>query len=112
MIIYDKIHEYEVYISTSCNQSEFAIRVADINNGVSCIVDVFDVKDNCIPSYLEVEAICTIDVWGKYYFPTFNSERHQWYHSMSENEDRIQAVADAIKHAVKLGLSRSGIKPY
>ena len=112
MIIHENINEYELFLSEACNQSEFVVRVIDIQTGSNCTVELYDVIDSGRPSFIDVSLICSIGVWGKYYFPTFNPATHQWYHEMAPNEDRIQAVADAMKFAVRLGLKRAEIKPY
>jgi hypothetical protein len=112
MTIHENINEYEAFLSKACNQSEFVVRVSDIRTGSSCMVELYDLIDDERPVFIEVNLICKIDVWGKYYFPEFNPTPQQWYHEMGPNEDRIQAVADAMKFALKLGLKRAEIKPY
>jgi hypothetical protein len=53
-------------------------------------------------------------LWNKYYFPTFSNAKNQWYHDYPGlgQEDRLTAVRDVMKFAIRMGLEEGNIKLY
>jgi len=60
----------------------------------------------------ETELLFKLDIWNKYYFPTFNNENNQWYHNEEGNEDHIQSTAEVMEFALQLGLKDAEINTY
>ena len=62
------------------------------------------------------DLVFSIDIWAKYFFPTFNEDNNQWYHGMkSKSGDSLGCMIDTFdvfKFAYELALKESGIKPY
>ena len=101
--------------------SHFLITVDVKQEGHHSLVHIYDMslpqeylKNGHIvdDSQLDSKLLCTLDIWNKYYFPTFNNDNNQWYHNMDGKEDRIGAVADVLKFAKKLGIERGEIDLY
>ena len=54
-----------------------------------------------------------INIWAKYYFPTFNEEENQFYHKMSETDnDEIIDLGIILKQAYDIAIKVSGLKLY
>ena len=73
---------------------------ADLTNGdkVMAFVDSDDI-------------IINIDVWSKYYFPTFSEEQRQWYHKICETDtDYMDMFHAVMKFAYSLAIKE--IKIY
>lgn len=66
-----------------------------------------------VESYEEI-IFCTIELWNKYYFPTFSNVQNQWYYDYPRlgKECRITAISDVMKFAVKIGLEKGNIELY
>lgn len=72
----------------------------------------------------EENLICTIDLWNKYYFPTFNNDNNQWYYNVKGdkesgfeidpegNEDEIGALKEVMDFAIQIGLKEGNISLY
>jgi hypothetical protein len=57
--------------------------------------------------------IMSIDIWGKYYFPTFNEEQNQWYHRMKDDEAcYMDDFSFILKEAYKKAFEVTGLKTY
>lgn len=65
----------------------------------------------------EAELICTIDLWGKYFFTKYKNDMQMYYdgeayNSGKDKTDSVMAIAEAVNYAIKIGLDKTGIKPY
>ena len=118
--------------SVNDTQSYYFINFTEINNKQNVIVDVNKVDtSNGVDNYwdlesgvkinlmdFEYEKICTLELWGKNFHITFNSEPMQMYYDDKKyydgkyKSDEIQSLADAINFAIEKGLELSEIKPY
>ena len=59
------------------------------------------------------EWIMSIDIWGKYYFPTFNEEQNQWYHRMKDDEAcYMDDFSFILKEAYKKAFEVTKLKTY
>lgn len=59
------------------------------------------------------DKIVSIDVFGKYYFPTFTSEQQQWYHEPEGGAGNyLTALSEVMQFAINIGLEKACIKPY
>ncbi len=57
--------------------------------------------------------IMSIDIWAKYYFPTFNEEQNQWYHRMEKDEAcYMDDFSFILKEAYNKAIEVTGLKPY
>jgi hypothetical protein len=57
--------------------------------------------------------IISIDIWGKYYFPTFNEDQNQWYHRMKDDEAcYMDDFSFILKEAYKKAFEVTGLKTY
>ena len=109
------------YKSESDNQSHFLINweVRQENHNVQ--VNIYDIElpqedlqnGDLVESYDDV-IFCRIDLWNKYYFPTFSNAKNQWYYDYLGlgKECRMTAISDVMKFAVKIGLEKGNIKLY
>lgn len=65
-----------------------------------------------------INLICSLELWGKYFFHTFTAETQQFYYDEEKyyndkwKTDSIQSVADVINYAIEYGLNKANIKPY
>ena len=66
-----------------------------------------------VESYDDI-IFCRIDLWNKYYFPTFSNAQNQWYYDYPGlgRECRMTAISDVMKFAVKIGLEKGNIELY
>ena len=59
--------------------------------------------------------VLEIDIWGKYYFPTFNEDKNQWYHKDADDEydaDYIDDFSFILKETYEIAMKVSGLKTY
>jgi hypothetical protein len=61
--------------------------------------------------------VCSIDLWGKYFFPKFNNKLQcyyddkQYYNRFYES-NQITSLMECINYAIEYGLKTSKIVPY
>ena len=60
------------------------------------------------------DLLFSIDIWAKYFYPTFNEDANQFYHGDGTDEDIgcMKAMFEVFEFAYDLALKESGIKPY
>ena len=107
--------------SENDTQSYYFINFTEINNKQNVIVDVNKIyTSNGVDRYwdlesgttlelmdFEYEKICTLELWGKYFFTKFESEGMQMYYDDKKyydgkyKSDEIQSLADAINFAIE-----------
>lgn len=60
------------------------------------------------------DLLFSIDIWAKYFFPTFNEDNNQFYHGSNVEGDTgcMEGMFEVFKFAYDLALKESGIKPY
>ena len=97
----------------------------------NCLVKIYELNDfsekrNIGDEMTEygVDFMLEIDLWSKCYFPKFKDNRFQCYYGVKEvspynwqldeetKEDEVQALANVMKYAIKLGLEKGNIKLY
>lgn len=114
----------EYFISQNDNQSCFLVcfNVKTYgNNVVSTIYTIDHIPDGSVvgkelalyPTDLEV--YMELDVWNKYYFPSWPKEdRYQWYHDFDGNNrgNQIKSLHDVMEYALKRSLEIGKIELY
>lgn len=66
---------------------------------------------------IDLELICEINLWGKYFFPKFNNEMQLYYddekyYKQKYKTNSITSLFEAINYGIEYGLNKSGIVPY
>lgn len=102
----DLASHFLITFKTKTEGHNIVVKIYDINLPQEDIKIGDNVKD------FDPELMCTLNIWNKYYFPTFNSDNNQWYHNYDGQEDRIGAVNDVLKYALDLGISKGNIELY
>jgi len=107
--------------SENDNTSHFLINWEIILDNHNTVVNIYDIElpqedlqnGDEVESYDEV-LFCSINLWNKYYFPTFSNIENQWYYDYSGlgKECRMTAISDVMKFAVKIGLEKGNIELY
>ena len=97
----------EIFIPKATNQNTFALSfdVQDMNCKVKiyideCLQETDTYETGDVVGIVCEELYCEVDVWRKYFFPTFNKEQYQWYHPESYSDD-IKAMAEVLEYARK-----------
>ena len=109
----DLIIEGNFFNSKLDNQHFFVLEFIMLKKGSNVKCNIYtttypqiEIEDNelvRIPKH-SVEKMVSIDIWNKYYFPTWNNEDNQYYHNKDGTEDEIGARAEIMKIALKMGL--------
>ena len=88
----------------NCNDIDDNIDITKFNKGEE--VEYYYLFD-------DDEWIISIDIWAKYYFPTFNEEQNQWYHKEDfRDADYIEDFSFILKEAYKKAIEVTGLKTY
>ena len=113
--------------SDSCITKHFLIKIDVKQIEHNCLATIYELEDipqengNLIVlengseiASANIEYLCEIDLWNKYYFPKFKDGSYQWYYDFDGkgNEDEIIALSDVMKYAMKLGLDTAKITLY
>lgn len=54
-----------------------------------------------------------LDIWGKYFFPSFNPYQKQWYHKHYENDhDYISDFSELLKQTYNIAMDVSKLEIY
>lgn len=76
-------------------------------------------KENTLESFYIDGMPASIDLWGKYFFPTYYGEYQCYYprsfypdQKQDYNDDSIMGLAEAMKFGIEYGLKKFNIKPY
>jgi hypothetical protein len=95
----------ELFIPVSTNQYTFSLSF-DIKD-YNCFVSIYESdilqKTDILETGSKVglicpELYCTVDVWHKYFFPSFCKDQYQWYHT-EKGMDEIKAMAEVLEYA-------------
>ena len=110
------------YKSPLDNQDYFFVEVIIEKCGSNVIANIYELEDHNIRggigdsitvSGFDIELVVSIDIWNKYYFPTWNNENNQYYHNDTDGKsDTIGSRAWIMKIALKLGLEIGEIETY
>jgi len=110
-----------IYFNSNKDYSSHFIITTNVKSeGHNCIVSIFEYfsmamennpKTGDVVEVFDEEWFAEINIWNKYYFPTF-SEDMQWYHNYDGKEDRIGAISDLLKFALDLGIKEGNIELY
>jgi len=76
-------------------------------------VDITEIKngDKVMAFSLFSDWVLEIKIWGKYYFPTFNEDKNQWYHA-DDNASDIDDFIFILKETYNIAMKISGLKTY
>lgn len=101
--------------------SHFLINWEVIQENHNTIVNIYDIElpeedlqnGDLVTSYYPT-LFCSINLWNKYYFPTFSNAENQWYYDYPGlgKECKMTAISDVMKFAVKIGLEKGNIELY
>lgn len=62
---------------------------------------------------LVIDLIIELDIWSKYYFPTFHIDNEQWYHKEDENDTcYMEMLYKVMKYAYNKAIEVTGLKTY
>jgi hypothetical protein len=103
------------------NQEHYLIQIFVKESETNCLViineigipqkngETLTIKNGEEIASFEVEYFCEIDLWAKYYFPKFFSDKYQWYYD--KENDKIKSMSEVMQFAIDLGLRIGNIKP-
>ena len=113
--------------SDNDNCTTYLISPKEINNDKNAIMYIYE--SGCIQygdpiinqgdevaTLDDLELLCTVTVWGKYFFPVYEEIQmyycYKKYHGEKYASDQVQSMAEALNFAVEKGLKLANIKPY
>lgn len=111
--------------SENCISNDYLVRVVVKERQVNCLVVIYKLEDVpqsngellIIKNGSEIKTdnldyVCQIDLWSKYFLPKFKEGSYQWYYDYNKTgkENEIQGLADVMKFAMELGLEKAEIK--
>jgi hypothetical protein len=118
------------------NNDNYLIEVVVKDKGSNCLVTIFElgipqkngkvltIENGQEIAAFDVEYLCEINLWNKYFFPKFKTESYQWYYDVKEvsphnwqlnkqgNENKPLSIAEVMNFAIELGLKVGEIKLY
>lgn len=85
------------------------VMVRSFGSDQDCTFDLVGQEVGIDPADLRKEF--SLDIWPKYYYPTFQIEDNQWYHDYNKDntENYILALADVMQYALDLGIKTGNI---
>ncbi|MCO4819806.1 MAG: hypothetical protein KC517_09290 [Bacteroidetes bacterium] len=95
---------YVLYVPKNHTQDNFAIQFEVKEN--NCVASIYyatilqdgeSAETGDIIMVFDKTLCVTLDVWEKYFFPTFTND-YQWYHKEEYNDD-IGALSEAMEYA-------------
>jgi hypothetical protein len=106
-----------LYFRTPGPHQDFLISIDIVSQGSNARVSIYEF---CAQETCEIgqqlndietdEFLVEIDVWGKYYFPTFQT-KNQWYYPYEGQITFQEELAHAITYGVNNAMQLANIKP-
>lgn len=89
------------------------VNICEISNPQeNCKFDILENGSDITAITVDAEFIASIELYNKYYFPTFNQELQLYYTDDSYKSDEMTAISEVMNYAIKLGLEKANIKTY
>lgn len=115
----DQTTYYFICIAEKKDEYNANVSIYTIDQKFSSNDEYQDKKNGTEASFFafQLEPSCKLELWGKYFFPTFEDGMQMYYddkkyYEGKQKTDQIQSLSDAINYAIEYGLKEANIKPY